>query len=229
MKFLLLTLLLTLAACSAEYREVQPKATPAPPPSNEAATKVEKPRSENWPNKNLEKKTDSVLEQLINQVSLVFTMPPTANLQDRIRAQLMIDLNKSVDQLVVENKLNSNTITGTFKTTRIVTARLIAPDFDVTAVESAEQVLLDGTTTKWNWELQPKSAGKHIVMLTVDATVEINGRDKTAHIRTFEEQVLIEVTAGQIISTFIANNWQWLWSTLLVPFALWFWRRHLNK
>ena len=178
---------------------------------------------ENWPNRNLEKKTDSVLSQLIEQVNVVFKIPDQTQLGDKIKAQLLVDLEKSIEELDQANPIKGAKIVGTFKTSRVITAKLITPDFIVTAVEPEEQVLVPGQTATWNWHLTPKDSGVYDVTLTIDAKVEINSREKTSHIKTFERTVQVTVTPMQIILAFISENWQWLWSTLLVPMFLWFW------
>lgn len=180
---------------------------------------------ENWPNKNLERKTDSVLSQLIEQVNVVFKIPEQTQLGDKIKAQLLVDLEKSIEELDKTNPVKGTTVVGTFKTSRVITAKLIAPDFTVTAVEPEEQVLVPGQTATWNWHLTPKDSGVYDVTLTIDAKVEVNSREKSSHVKTFERTVKVTVTPMQIMLAFIENNWQWLWSALLVPVLLWFWNK----
>jgi len=227
MRFLLLTLLLILASCSAENRQTASNSNHKE--SAPMAAAPAPPKTAAWPNRALEKKTDGVLSQLIHQANLVFKIPESANIDERIHAQLLIDLNSSIEELKAKNTAKGLIITDSFKTTQIVSAKLIAPDFEVTNVESTEQVLVQNQTAEWNWTLKPKSVGTYEVRLTVDAKVEINGREKSAHVQTFDRVVTINVTTQQIITNFIFENWQWLWSTLLVPFALWFYTKVKNK
>jgi hypothetical protein len=40
-------------------------------------------------------------------------------------------------------------------------------------------------------------------------------------IRTFEETIAVNVTLSQRVSSFFANNWQWLWTAILIPIIGW--------
>lgn len=220
---IILALSTLLASCGAEYRQELPARQSAPPPANEMLM-MERTIKKSTPARNTTS-VDAVMSQLTTQAALAFKIPDTANVSERIRAQLLVDLNKSQDQLAAENTVVGKSIVGTVKTSRIVSARLVAPDFEVTAVEPAEQVLLAGQTAVWNWSLLPRSSGTYDVTLTIDARVEIGGREKTAHVRTFERTVQITVTPTQVMMSFISEYWQWLWSALLIPAAVWLWPR----
>jgi len=225
-----LSILGILAGCGSEERylaqpkSTQPKAMPAPPPPAPIQSKSAKIAKENWPNKSLESKTDNLLSQMVTDANLVFKIPDSVELNNRIRAQLLVDLEKSIEDLQEANTAKGTPITGSVKLSRVITARLIAPDFEVTAIEPEEQALIAGQTATWNWSLLPKASGTYDVTLTIDAKVEVNNREKTAHIRTFERTVKVTVTPTQVIFSFINENWQWLWSALLVPLFLWFWK-----
>lgn len=228
-----LSILGILAGCSSEERYLaqpkptEPKSMPAPPaPVQSKPAKIPK---ENWPNKSLETKTDNLLTQLMSEANLVFKIPDNVELNNRIRAQLLVDLEKSIDDLEQANTAKGTAITGSVKLSRVITARLIAPDFEVTAIESEEQALIAGQTATWNWYLLPKASGTYDVTLTIDAKVEVNNREKTAHIRTFERTIKVTVTPTQVVFSFITENWQWLWSALLVPMFLWFWKSKKSR
>jgi len=47
-------------------------------------------------------------------------------------------------------------------------------------------------------------------------------------IRTFDRRVMIQVTWAKRLSGFLGQNWQWLWTAILLPLVAWLWGKH-NK
>lgn len=220
MKKLTFLLLAFLFGCGAE-QTLEPKLIMQPPPNQIQQKLIVK----KWPNKELEKQTNSALSQLVNNASLAFSLPEAANIDQDINAQLIVAIDEAVEKVAKELTVKGTVTTANFKTSRVVTARLVAPDFMVTAVEDEEQVILENRPAVWNWILTPKSAGKYDIMLTVNAKVEVNGKEKTSHIKTFEKKLTIEITHEQIVKRWVKNKWEtfanWIWTVLLVPGFFW--------
>jgi hypothetical protein len=54
---------------------------------------------------------------------------------------------------------------------------------------------------------------------------------ETKTINTFNTTITVKVVphSWQTVGSFISSNWQWLWTTLLVPVAGWLFRRYWTK
>lgn len=103
---------------------------------------------------------------------------------------------------------------------------LTSPDFDITNLSSAEQIVAGNTPTKWEWDIVPKHSGK--LGLHLAATVELNGlsRDFT----TIDRDIPVQVDPVGAAESFVRNNWQWLIATLAtVGGAAWKFLRSRKK
>lgn len=169
---------------------------------------------------------DSILDQMFN-VDISFVIPVEANIEDSVRAELIITpeainatLNHTVDGMRQE---------ATILVTQVVRADLRTDDFDVTAITSTEQVLLKTESTQWLWKLRPLHPGDAEVVLTVTAIVKTDFGNSQRQMKAFEKTIDINITKRQIVMSFIEDNWQWLWSTLFVPVVLLLYRRFKKK
>lgn len=176
-------------------------------------------------------KQDSILQTVTSQLykaSAVFTVPNKANINEDIKAQLIIDPNKTIDEL-------KKSVTGqiqsaeTIKVSKIVIAKIEAPDFIVTNLTTNEQALSDTDKTEWLWSLRPKTPGLHEINLTITAEITIDSKFSKYHIRTFDKQVMIEITPLQIVESWWSKYWQWVMSTLILPLAAFIYKKHTSK
>lgn len=171
-------------------------------------------------------------QERLGDASIVFAMPTEANINDQINAELLIDPIKEVNQLAdqLSDDLKSKIIEKKkIKISKVLIAKLTAIDFTVTNITPEEQVVTENSPTQWLWELQPKTAGKHSVELTVTAVFKINGEDSVHTLRTFAKVIQVDITTKQIISAWLNQYWQWILSSLILPLALFFLKGRLNK
>lgn len=174
------------------------------------------------------KKIDDVQTNLFN-ASLAFVLRDKANISEDIKAQLLIDPTTGIEQLEKELTVKGKTVSKKIQVSKIVTAKITAPDFDVTLITPEEQVLSFNKPTEWLWTLSPKSSGKFEVNLSVNAVININGRETSHHLKTFEKTIVVEITTQQIVKNWIAKNWQWVISTLIIPLLLFFFKDKVLK
>ncbi len=104
-------------------------------------------------------------------------------------------------------------------------ARLSGYRFHITPVTPETQAVSKNHRTEWQWEIHPKEEGRHRLNLTLTALLDIDGQSTPRTIRTFSKMIEVNVTTSQTVVSFIKNNWQWLWATVLVPIAGWLWEK----
>jgi hypothetical protein len=104
-------------------------------------------------------------------------------------------------------------------------ARLSGQSFDVNPITPERQVVARNEATEWRWEVTPKTTGSQRLFLALNVSIE--GTSRT--LRTFDRTIQVQVTLGQRFSGFVSNNWQWLWTTALVPLAGWLWKRRRSS
>jgi hypothetical protein len=177
--------------------------TPSPAPT-ETKPIVEKPI--------IIEKIKTISEKLFS-ASLAFVMVDKANIENTIKAQLLIDPNSKVENLEKQLTVKGKTTTGNIRVSNVVQAKLIAPDFDVTKITEEEQILSDDKPTEWEWSLKPKKAGTYEVNLSVTAIIDGHKH----HLKSFEKTLVIEITKEQIFMDWFEENYKWLVTTLLIP------------
>lgn len=173
--------------------------------------------------------TGPVEQQLLTIASMVFNIKNKANIDEDIKVQLLINTTKPVEELRKELSVGGKTTEARIRVSKIIVASLAAPDFAITKITPEEQALSENHTTEWLWKLSPKSVGVHEVEVTVTAVIKVDGSTTSHHIRTYDQIVRIEITPGQVIDRWVEDNWQWAFTTLIIPFGIWAYRRRRVK
>jgi hypothetical protein len=166
---------------------------------------------------------------LLEKANKVFLAPETIKLEKSSEISLVIDLSKDVDKIKAElegvGKLGEK-----IQINRVVVAKLLAPDFEVIEVIKDGRQLLDlKGPTEWRWTVTPRKLGEYKVNVVVTAVIEIGNDRAERLIQVFDQEVTVFVTPGDAAKFFFTKNWQWLWSTLVLPLGLWYWKNRRNK
>lgn len=169
--------------------------------------------------------TGDVLDQLEAAV-MVFNMPEIADIEQTLLAQLKVDYHLSAVELsrtLISNE--GHMITENISVSKVLSAELVAPTLKVDPLTPPSQALSSREPTEWVWTLTPISAGEHLVVLTVNAIVNIEGEREERNIKIYRKNMKITVTTKYAVNTWIKENWEWLLSGLLFPLTVWFWNR----
>jgi hypothetical protein len=111
------------------------------------------------------------------------------------------------------------------KYSRVMEATLASEDFDVTPLSPQQQFVAAGQETEWLWQIKPKQTGKLHLFLTLNAIIEVGDQTNAYKVKTFSRTLTINVSLGTHVRDFVKGNWQWLWTAVLVPVGLWFYRQ----
>jgi hypothetical protein len=79
---------------------------------------------------------------------------------------------------------------------------------------------------EWNWEVSANKAGNWTLQLR--AYVRLLGENvpvQEVKALTQVTPVQVDLSPGQAFLFFVEGNWQWLWTFILVPIAVFAWRR----
>jgi len=82
---------------------------------------------------------------------------------------------------------------------------------------------------KWRWDVTPLESGTHTLELYVTATICVESREKSYEHPVFERDIVVEVSPGGKFKGFVANNWQFIITTVLIPVAGWYLSRRAKK
>ena len=171
---------------------------------------------------------DSILASL-DWANIAFNSPQKINLNETAQIELLLSLQKSIDELSGEIAAAGAREGASVKVSNRMEARLSGRSFQITAITSEEQAVGSIGTVEWKWEIKPTAPGLQSLHLTVTALLTVDGTNTRRDVRTFDKRIEVEVTAGQRASEFFGKNWQWLWAALLLPIGGWLWRRWKGK
>ena len=101
-------------------------------------------------------------------------------------------------------------------------ARLTGQGFKITAVTPERQAVSGSEVTMWKWDVEPIEAGRQRLHLTLSATLDVRGTSSDRTVRTFERTLAIDVSLSDRMSKFVGDNWQWLWTAILLPVGAWY-------
>ena len=161
--------------------------------------------------------------------NIAFNSPSTIKLDETAQLQLLLSLQKSIEELsraIVEAGAREG---AKVKVSNRMEARLSGPTFQITAITTEEQAIGSVDTIEWKWEIKPTVAGRHNLHLTLTALINVDGAATRSSVRTFNRTIEVEVTARQRALEFVEKNWQWLWAAILLPIAGWLWKRRKDQ
>ncbi|MGP8329704.1 MAG: hypothetical protein ACT6FF_05255 [Methanosarcinaceae archaeon] len=156
------------------------------------------------------------------QGNIVFNVPDTMQLKETRSIQLLLSSTKTVQELEKAIESSGSLRHRKIKISKVMVANLKGTGFKVETITEPVQIVNLQGTTQWRWQVTALQPGARELFLTISAIVNINGQDRPHTIHSHAEIILIHVSWNQMISGFVSHNWQWLWTTILVPFAGWF-------
>ncbi|RKR45921.1 hypothetical protein [Paraburkholderia sp. BL17N1] len=157
--------------------------------------------------------------------NIAFNSPSPINIDDSAKIELRLDLHQSPAELAKSITAPGKVESDRIKVSDHMTAHLSSPDFDITANTPETQAVSGAEPTSWIWTVKPKTSGEHNLYLDLDANIILDGVLTPRTIRTFSKTINVTVTPSQRFVDFAKENWQWLWATIFVPIAGWWWRR----
>lgn len=171
---------------------------------------------------------DLILQRMSN-ANIAFNAPQSMSLEDTATIELKLGLNTEISDLkgLIESEGPKEGFN--IKVAERMEARLSGQNFAITAITPEVQAISRNEITSWSWEVKPKAKGQQYLHLTLTALIGINGNSTPRTLRTFSKAVNVEITQAQQLESFIGQNWQWLWATLLVPIAGWVWKSKKKK
>lgn len=131
----------------------------------------------------------------------------------------------------VKTFTESNLHTDSIRISPIMRARLIDPsngvNFIVTPKTNSEQFLEVGDYTRWTWDVTPLKKGNDKLSLVVDVMYG----DKIKSYQVYDGIIYVysNETFFEKITKFIRNNWQFILSSLLIPFGVFLYTKYKKK
>ena len=161
-----------------------------------------------------------------NPGNIAFGAPQQMGYGETKQAAVLLSKAKSISEL--EQGLRETGIVRghTIKVADVMEAHLSGNAFEILSVTPDVQPISGRDTTEWKWDIKPKDFGNLPLHLSVNAKLLVDGQERTRAIRTFDETVFVKITWPLSAIIFVRNNWQWLWTALVIPAVGWVWHRN---
>lgn len=175
---------------------------------------------------------DKALAQLA-QGHVVFNVPPTMRLGKQQTIQVALGSAASVSTLMAAITANGQKQTAALRVAALMAATLVGGDaFGVTPAGPQKQLVSERRVTSWTFRVTPKEAGRHHLILEMDAYIRLGGQSGQRRVNTLTRTIEVEVGWPQTISEWFDAGWKVadgagklvegigsLWSFVLVPAA----------
>jgi len=148
----------------------------------------------------------------------------------------MTEVNMTISQGVTKEKIisevesfnRSNLRTDSIRISPVMRARLIDPsdgvNFRIVSKTNDEQFLEFGDYTRWTWNVTPLVKGNNSLSLVVD----IMFNDKSKSIQVYDGVIYVysDKTFFQKLWIFFIKNWQYIFSSLLIPILIFLYKNN---
>jgi len=160
--------------------------------------------------------------------NIAFNTPESMSLNEAKKVELLLstslskeDLKKEVEKHGVEGNIRGEEV----KISDQMEAILTGDGFQITEVLPTRQAISKTSETEWTWDVRALKTGKLRLHLTLNALVTIGDNPQPYPIKTYDKEYIVEVGRIDSVVNFARNNWQWLWTTIVLPVGAWLWKR----
>jgi hypothetical protein len=167
--------------------------------------------------------------------NIAFNSPEEMNVGESTTIKLILSGNQSVQKIEAILKkdlgVKDEILGAKVKISELMKADLNASelDFKIEPLSDKEQAVSTTESTEWIWKITPKKAGKKDIHLRLSAIIKISDSTLPRTVKTFDKYINVKVTTAKILSMFISDNWQWLWTTILIPLAPFVWNGYQKR
>lgn len=145
---------------------------------------------------------NNIIDKL-DQASIAFNKPSKMTQNTLVVIELVLKPGATQDQvrMMVEVKNSATTemtiATSEIKISEIIEAKLKGDGFDIESITNERQPISFEEETRWKWKVRPLESGVQRLFLSIDAIVNINNKEEKRTVRTFDEEILVEVADFQ--------------------------------
>jgi hypothetical protein len=162
---------------------------------------------------------DRLLEGL-QSANIAYNAPETLGYGRTFVIKLELSANKTPEELAGTIHEPGPTETATVKISNEMDARLTGEQFEIKAVRPERQAV-SATGTEWTWNIKPRELGPQKLHLTLDAVLKIDNHESTYTLKTFDRTIGVNVVWPETWFVFFGKYWQWIVTTIVIPFVVW--------
>lgn len=204
--------------------------------------------NQNKPKVNKEeiKKDDKVKVEVVDNTTLnditnesvgimAYSIPNQMTVGKSYTIKLRISKEKNKIQLVSGDRnipindvsVDSKVIIESVRVEPIMSANLISEEgkFTITPASTEIQNIEDKGYTEWGWRIIPLKGGENFLKLVVKVRIVNESGEFYKDITVFDKNIEVKSNVVFSIKNWISNYWQWLITTIIIPFVVWFYKK----
>lgn len=165
----------------------------------------------------------------LSEGRVVYKIPEKMKIRSIYKVLVRISKSKSV--VSIYDSLSQKVMTSTLPVTQTMEVKLIDVSpadrkcFEITEDNNAVQIIDEGDSyTEWSWDVTPIKVGNSKLKIVISIIRDGNKKDVV-----YEDSVEVEKDIQTQIKFFFESYWQWMLSTLIIPFAVWFYKNRKEK
>ena len=162
----------------------------------------------------------------LSQGRVVYKIPERMKIRSTYK--VLVRIAKSESVISIYDSLEGTVRTSIIPVTETMEVNLVDPSpkdrksFEIVADNTAIQIIENGDTyTEWSWNVTPIKIGNSHLKIVVSVIRDGNKKDVV-----YEDSVEVEKDIPSQINFFFCKYWQWLLSTLLIPFGVWWYKKN---
>lgn len=123
--------------------------------------------------------------------------------------------------------VNSKVVIESIRVEPIMSANLISEDgkFIITPSSTEIQNIEYKGYTEWGWRITPLKSGENFLKLVVKVRIINESGDFYKDITVFDKNIEVKSNVVFSVKTWISKYWQWLITTIIIPFIVWFYKK----
>ena len=179
----------------------------------------------------LERPSAVYVRERLHRANVAFNAPKTVRLNETKVIELVLSDDESVRALKRRLEAQGRHVGAQIRASAVMEATLTGTAFKIEDITPTQQATT-ARVTRWKWEIEPTKTGKRLLHLTVTALVAVNGTDRRQAVRTFERILEVEsvpVSTPAKVAGWFGDNWQWIFTTMLIPVGAWMIRRRPRR
>jgi hypothetical protein len=140
-------------------------------------------------------------------------------------------ISQSRDTVTIMENLTGEVRTSVIAVSEVMEVELIDPgpegdkNFAITKNNDGRQIIEDGETyTEWRWDVTPTKSGNKTLKIVV-SVIRGSERKQTVYV----DQIVVKSNVKLETKNFFEKYWQWLTTTIVIPFVVWLFKRKTEK
>ncbi len=198
----------------------------AEPPAEESSFDDDEPTIESPAAPTLGSLLQTAVDAMQNgQIAFNTPQEMQAGITQEITARIIDSQTEEATQTLLEglDEVEEDVQVETLSVSSEMRAELIASEpgsFEIVALSDAQQLIVSGQLTEWQWEVTPLRRGDAKLILRVTAVIEVPGfTPKSRSLPVLERDIEVQVNPSYSLNRFLAQNWWWLLLVTLILVA----------